>query len=310
VRKGIWYAIAAYTIFGFFPLYWKLLERVPAVQTVSHRILWSCVCLLALTAATGRLSALAAAARSLRTVGVYAAAATAVAINWFIYIWAVDAGFVVQAALGYFISPLVSVVLGVVLLGERLRPAQWAAVGLATAGVIHLTLLYGAPPWIALSLAVSFAAYALLKKTAPLDALQGLSLETSVLALPALALLLFENHAGRGAFGHSGLPLTLVMMGAGPATSIPFLLFGAAARRIPLSLMGMLQYINPSIQFLLGVFLYKEPFTRAQFVGFACVWAALVLFAGEGYVAISSSAARADHAGGSDGSEENGAGAD
>ena len=130
----------------------------------------------------------------------------------------------------------------------------------------------------------------LVKKTAPLDALQGLFLETSVLALPALALLLFENHAGRGAFGHLGPLLTLVMIGAGPVTSVPFLLYAAALRRIPLSLMGMLQYINPSIQFLLGVFLYKEPFTRAQFMGFACVWAALVLFAGEGYVAISSSA--------------------
>jgi chloramphenicol-sensitive protein RarD len=307
LRKGIWYAVAAYTIFGFFPLYWKLLEHVSPLQTVSHRILWSCVFLLALMAATGRWSSLRTAARSPRIVGVYAAAAAAIAINWLIYIWAVNAGFVVQAALGYFILPLVHVVLGVMLLGERLRRAQWVAVGLAAAGVIYLTIVYRTPPWIALSLALSFGLYGLLKKTAPLDALQGLSLETSVLALPALAFLLFENHAGRGAFGHVGPLLTLVMIGAGPVTSIPLLLFAAAARRIPLSLMGMLQYINPSIQFLLGVFLYKEPFTRGQFVGFACVWAALVLFAGEGYVAISSSADHGNNSGGRDGPEENGA---
>jgi len=199
----------------------------------------------------------------------------------------------VQAALGYFIHPLVSVLLGVVLLGERLRRAQWWAVGLAATGVIYLTVLYRTPPWIALALALSFAAYSLLKKRAPLDALQGLSLETSVLALPALTFLVLENHAGRGAFGHAGPRLTLIMMGAGAVTSLPLLLFASAARRIPLSLMGMLQYINPSLQFLLGIFLFREPFTRAQFAGFACVWAALVLFAGEGYVAISSSA---DHA--------------
>jgi len=293
VRKGIWYSVIAYSIFGVFPLYWKLLGGVPALQTVAHRILWSCVLLLAVVAATGRWSELRSAVRLPRIVGLYAAAAFVITLNWFVYIWAVDAGFVVQAALGYFIHPLVSVLLGVVLLGERLRRAQWWAVGLAATGVIYLTVLYRTPPWIALALALSFAAYSLLKKRAPLDALQGLSLETSVLALPALMFLVLENHAGRGAFGHAGPRLTLVMMGAGAVTSLPLLLFASAARRIPLSLMGMLQYINPSLQFLLGIFLFREPFTRAQFAGFACVWAALVLFAGEGYVAISSSA---DHA--------------
>jgi chloramphenicol-sensitive protein RarD len=305
VRKGIWYAVAAYTIFGFFPLYWKLLDRVPALQTVSYRILWSCVFLLAFVAGSGRWTSLREAARSRRTVALYAAAALAVSFNWFVYIWAVDAGFVVQTALGYFINPLVSVILGVLLLHERLRRAQWAAVGLAAAGVVYLTIVYRSPPWIALALAASFGAYGLLKKTAPLDALQGLSIETSVLALPALAFLVFENQAGRGAFGHAGPLLTLVMIGAGPVTTVPLLLFAAGARRIPLSLMGMLQYINPSIQFMLGIFVYKEPFTRVQFVGFACVWAALVLFAGEGYVAISSSADHANNSGGSDGPEEN-----
>jgi chloramphenicol-sensitive protein RarD len=305
VRKGIWYAVGAYTIFGFFPLYWKLLEPVPALQTVSHRILWSCVFLLVLIVASGRIQA-SHAARIPRAIGLYAAAAVVIAINWFVYVWAVNAGFVVQTALGYFINPLVSVVLGVVVLHERLRPAQWAAVGLAAAGVIYLTLSYRTPPWIALSLAASFGTYGLLKKTAPFDALQGLAVETSILSLPALAYLVFENHAGRGAFGHIRPTLTLLMIGAGPVTTVPLLMFAASARRIPLSLMGMLQYINPTIQFLLGVFLYKEPFARSQFAGFACVWAALVLFAGEGYVAITSSAGRSTNLGGSDGPEEDG----
>jgi chloramphenicol-sensitive protein RarD len=308
VRKGVWYAICAYTIFGFFPLYWKMLERMSALQTVSHRIVWSCAVLLVLTIVSGRWPAFRSAVRSRRAIALYAAAALVISINWFIYIWAVNAGFVVQTALGYFINPLVSVLLGVVLLRERLRRAQWIAIGLALAGVIYLTLNYRTPPWIALSLAGTFGTYGLLKKTAPLDALQGLTVETSVLFLPALGYLAFENHAGRGAFAHTGPLLALVMMGAGPVTTVPLLLFAAAARRIPLSLMGMLQYINPTIQFLLGIFLYKEPFTRSQFAGFACVWAALVLFAGEGYVAISSSADHANNSGGSDGPEEDRAG--
>jgi chloramphenicol-sensitive protein RarD len=305
MRKGIWYAVSAYTIFGFFPVYWKLLEHVPALQTVSHRIFWSCVLLLALIPASRRWPEFRAALRTPRILGMYAAAALVIAINWFVYIWAVNAGFVVQTALGYFINPLVSVVLGVVVLRERLRRLQWLAVGMAATGVLYLTIYYRTPPWIALALACSFGTYGLLKKVAPLDALQGLAVETSVLALPALAYLVLENRGGRGAFGHAGAVLTLLMMGAGPVTTIPLLLFAAAAKRIPLSVNGMVQYINPTIQFLLGVFLYKEPFTRSQFAGFACVWAALVLFAGEGYVAISSSADHPTNLGGRDGPEEN-----
>jgi chloramphenicol-sensitive protein RarD len=282
VRKGIWYAVGAYTLFGFFPLYWKLLEHIPALQTVSHRILWSCIVLLMLIVATGGWSSLRAAARA-QAVRVYAAAALAISINWLVYIWAVNAGFVVQTALGYFINPLVSVVFGVVILGESLRKSQWAAISLAAFGVFYLTISQKAPPWIALALAASFGTYGLLKKTAPLDAVQGLALETGILALPALTFLLYEDHARRGAFAHQGMPMTLLMIGAGPVTTVPLLLFAAAMRRIPLSLMGMLQYINPTIQFLLGVFLYKEPFSRSQFVGFACVWAALAVFAIEGY---------------------------
>ena len=304
MRKGVWCAIGAFSIFGFFPLYWKLLEHVPALQTVSHRILWSYVLLCVLTAVRGGWRALGSGAGSPRVLGLYAAAAATIATNWFVYIWAVNAGFVVQTALGYFITPLVSVLLGVVVLRERLRRAQWIAIAMAAAGVIYLTASYRTLPWIARCLAASFGTYGLLKKKAPLDALEGLTVETGILFLPAAAYLVAADQAHAGAFGHEGWLLTLVMMGAGPVTTVPLLLFAAAARRIPLSLMGMLQYINPTIQFLLGVFVYKEPFTHSQFTGFACVWAALVLFAGEGYVAISSSA---DHAnsGGSDGPQEN-----
>jgi chloramphenicol-sensitive protein RarD len=287
--EGIWYAVSAYTVFGLFPLYWKLLGRVPPLQTVSHRVLWSCVVVFALIAASGRSQAIRLAALPRRVILLYATAALAIAINWFVYIWAVNAGLVVQTALGYFITPLVNVLLGVVLLRERLRRAQWIAVALAAAGVSYLTLYYRAPPWIALALAASFGSYGLLKKMAPLDAVQGMAVETSILLVPAIVWLAVEDHAGRGAFGHAGPLLTLLMVGAGPVTTLPLLLFAAAARRIPLSLMGMLQYINPTIQFLLGVFLFQEPFSRGQFAGFACVWAALVLFAGEGYVALSSS---------------------
>lgn len=304
MRKGVWCAVGAFSIFGFFPLYWKLLGHVPALQTVSHRIVWSYVFLVLFIAVRGRLRELRRAAGSTRVLGLYAAAAVTIAANWFVYIWAVNAGFVVQTALGYFITPLVSVLLGVVVLRERLRRVQWVAIGIAAAGVIYLTSYYRTPPWIALCLAASFGSYGLLKKKAPLDALEGLTVETGILFLPAVAWLVAADHARVGAFGHDGPLLTLLMIGAGPVTTVPLLLFAAAARRIPLSLMGMLQYINPTIQFLLGVFFYKEPFTRSQFAGFACVWAALVLFAGEGYVAISSSA---DHAnsGGSNGPEEN-----
>jgi chloramphenicol-sensitive protein RarD len=280
----MWYAIIAYTFWGFFPIYWKWLEGVPALQTVSHRLVWSCVVLIALVVASGRSSALRTAARSPRTLGLYAAAAVAVAINWFVYIWAVNAGFVVQTALGYFINPLVSVLLGVVVLRERLRRLQRVAIGVAAAGVLYLTYSSGALPWIALALAVSFGAYGFLKKTAPLEALPGLALETSILFIPACVYLVYQNQIGQGMFLHAGARATLLMMGAGPVTTLPLLLFAAAARRIPLSMMGMLQYINPTLQFLIGVFLYKEPFSRAQLVGFSLVWAALAMFALEGYM--------------------------
>jgi chloramphenicol-sensitive protein RarD len=285
MRKGTWYAVAAYATWGFFPIYWKWLEAVPALQVVSHRIVWSCIVLMGLLLGSRGWMGFRTAIQPPRTQAIYAAAAVAVAINWFVYIWAVSAGFIVQTALGYFINPLVSVLMGVVILRERLRPRQWIAIGLAAAGVLYLTAYYGRLPWIALTLAASFGTYGLLKKIAPLGPLHGLTLETGILFVPALGWLVFEDHAGRGAFLHAGSLMTVLMIGAGPVTTLPLLLFAAAARRIPLSMMGMLQYINPTIQFLLGVFLYKEPFSRGQLAGFGLVWAALCVFGAESWAA-------------------------
>jgi chloramphenicol-sensitive protein RarD len=195
----------------------------------------------------------------------------------------VNAGFIVETSLGYFINPLVNVLIGVVILGERLRPMQWVPIGLAAGGVLYLTISYGALPWIALSLAFTFGLYGLVKKTAPLGSLHGLTLETGILFLPALATLVFLEANGEAAFLNVGLPSDLLMLSTGVLTTVPLLMFSMAARRIPLSLVGILQYIAPTFQFLLGVFVYGEPFTEARMVGFGLVWTALILYWGEGW---------------------------
>jgi chloramphenicol-sensitive protein RarD len=281
---GLWHAVLAYGLWGLVPIYWKLLQDVPAFQLICHRIVWSCVLLLGLVALSHDRNALWKALRSRRATGIYTAAAVVIGINWFVYVWAVNSGFILQASLGYFINPLVNVLLGVLVFRERLRRLQWAAVGLATAGVLYLTILYGSVPWIALVLAISFGIYGLLKKMGPLGSIQGLALETAILFVPALAYLAFVERGGGGGFLHASVTAQLLMAAAGPVTTVPLLFFGSAARRIPLSLMGMLQYISPTVQFLLGVLVYKEPFSALQLVGFGLVWAALALLAMEGYV--------------------------
>ena len=283
-RKGTWYAAAAYLLWGFVPIYWKWLDTIPALQLICHRIVWSCALLLTMVTMSHDWDKLREALRSPRVVGIYTAAAVIVSINWFVYVWAVNSGFIVQTALGYFINPLVSVFLGVLVFREKLRIWQWASIGLASSGVLYLMIVYGSLPWIALALAFSFGAYGLLKKKAPLGAVHGLTLETSILVIPAALYLVYVDRAGSGGFGHAGPARTLLMAGAGPVTTVPLLFFAAAVRRIPLSAMGMLQYINPTMQFLIGVWLYHEPFTSAQAVGFGMVWAALVIFALEGYI--------------------------
>ena len=222
--------------------------------------------------------------RTPRTVAIYSVAAMTIATNWLIFVWAVGINQIVQISLGYFINPLLSVVFGMVVFHERLRRLQWMSVALAAAGVVYLTVALHAVPWIALSLASTFGTYALMKKLAPLGPVQGLTFETGVLFIPAAIYLVVEEAAGRGAFLHAGSLRNLLMLGAGPVTTLPLLMFAAGVRRIPLSLVGILQYINPTLQITIGVMLYKEPFTRVQLVGFGLVWTALALFAVEGYV--------------------------
>jgi chloramphenicol-sensitive protein RarD len=293
MKKGIWYALGAYIFWGLFPIYWKLLAGVPALQLLGHRIFWSFLLLFGviMISRQGREFR---ATLNLRVVIIYSVAAVLIAINWLTYVWAVGAGFIVETSLGYFINPLLSVFLGVIILRERLRPLQWLPIGLATVGVLYLTFAYGALPWVALTLAFSFGFYGLVKKTAPLGSLQGLTLETGILFIPALIFLVYSEISGAGAFLHSTVLVNLMLVGAGLITIIPLLLFASSAQRIPLTLIGVLQYINPTMQFLLGVFIFKEPFDHRRLIGFGIVWVALILFGLEGFLAQRKSRVRAD----------------
>jgi chloramphenicol-sensitive protein RarD len=277
---GIWYGAAAYASWGLFPIYFKLTGHVPALEVLSHRVIWSFLALALLTMARGRTRATLRVAG--RTYALYAAAAVLIGVNWFVYVWAVSSGFVVETSLGYFITPFVNVLLGVLVFGERLRRGQWAAVGLAAAAVLYLAAMYGTLPWISLVLAISFGSYGLVKKKVSLPPMHGLTLETGVLFVPAVAYALALGQTGRASFLHAGALSDVLLVGAGLITIAPLLLFAAAVQRVPLSIIGILQYIAPTIQFLLGVLLYREPFTRAQLAGFAFVWAALAVFTAEG----------------------------
>jgi chloramphenicol-sensitive protein RarD len=283
MKKGIWYAIGAYVFWGLFPVYWKVLGYVPALQLLGHRILWSFLLLFAVILVTRQWKVFRL-TLTRRVLLIYLVAAVLIAINWLTYVWAIGAGFIIETSLGYFINPLLSVLLGVIFLRERLRPLQWISIGLAAAGVLYLTFGYGALPWIALTLAFSFGFYGLVKKTAPLGSLHGLTLETGILFLPAVGYLLFSEFTGRGAFLHSDTVTDLMLFGAGLVTTTPLLLFASAARRVPLTTMGVLQYINPTMQFLLGVLVFREPFNQHRLVGFGIVWAALVLYGVEGFL--------------------------
>jgi chloramphenicol-sensitive protein RarD len=284
MNKGIYYAIGAYALWGLLPIYWKLLNHVPVMQLLSHRILWSFVTIMVVILLSRQWHMFRKAISNRHVLGIYLVTALLVGLNWLIYVWAVQHGFVVETSLGYFINPLISVLMGVIFLRERLRIGQWAPIGIATLGVLYLTFSYGSLPWISLSLAFSWATYALVKKLAPLTSLFGLALETAVLLLPAFFYLIFVEGSSQGVFLHETPTSDLLLIGTGIATTVPLLLFALAVVRIPLSLTGILQYIAPTIQFLLGVFVFKEGFSRSQFIGFSLVWIALILFAVEGLV--------------------------
>ena len=285
MNKGILNGLAAYALWGFFPIYWKFLHDVPALQVIGHRIVWSFVLLILVIVLTRQWNRFRVAALAPKTIAIYSIAAILLSINWLIYVWGVNAGFIVETSLGYFINPLISVLLGVIFLRERLRTLQWIPILLATAGVLYLTLTYGRLPWIALSLAFSFGIYGLVKKLAPLGSLYGLTLETALVFPIALLYLSFAGLTETGSFLHEGALTDLLLIGTGVVTSIPLLMFASAARQIPLTMIGVLQYIAPTLQFLIGVFLYHEPFDQSRLFGFGLVWLALIIFWTENYLA-------------------------
>jgi chloramphenicol-sensitive protein RarD len=283
-RLGITYALIAHGIWGVLPLYLKALHAVTPFEVVAHRIVWSATLLVLVVTVVHQRTYIAQLRARPRIIATSMASALALSINWLIYIWAVAEGRVIDASLGYFINPLVSVVLGVVVLKERLRALQWVAVAVATTGVLWLALLVGQWPWIGLSLAVSFGTYGLLRKTASIDALGGLTLET-LLLLPLAALYLIKlSLGGHGSWAVAPISLRTLLIAAGPITAVPLLCFAAAARRIPLSLLGILQYLGPSLQLGLGVFVFHEHLPIGKLAGFALIWLALVLYATEGAV--------------------------
>jgi chloramphenicol-sensitive protein RarD len=284
INHGILFAFGAYAIWGFLPAFWKALQEVPAPQILSHRILWSFFLLIAVLALRKEVRPLRISMHSTRLRLVLIIAALLLGLNWLIYIWAVNAGFIVETSLGYFINPLVNVLLGVVFLRERLRLMQWVPIALAAAGVLYMTVSTGVFPWISLVLAFSFAMYGLLKKTASVGALQGLTAETGVLVLPSFVFLAYLVSQGEPVFG-PGDPLTVgLLLFSGGLTAVPLLLFGGAARRINLSTLGLIQYIAPSLQLLLGVLVYHEPFSIDRAVGFSLIWIALIIYSGEGII--------------------------
>ena len=277
MKKGVLFALIGYTIWGFFPLFFKLLHEAPAFQIMAHRVVWSFLLMAAIMLYRREMKALLAAV-TWRIFGLYFIAGTLLAINWVTYVWAVNSGFVVEFSLGYFINPLVSVLLGVIFLRERLRPLQWLLVILAAAGVTYLTISTGKLPWISLVLALSFGSYGLMKKLTPLGSLQGLTLETAAVFLPAFVFLIFEQTQGVGAFVNAGLGTTLLLAATGIVTAVPLMFFSAGTRMVPLTTIGLLQYVTPTAQFFLGVFVFKEPFSSDRIVGFIIIWIALILF--------------------------------
>ncbi len=284
-NKGVLFALAAYILWGFFPLYFKAIQQVSALQILAHRIAWGFVFTLAVVLVLRQWKEFRASVFNRRTFLIYAGASVVLGINWFTYVWAVITNHVVESSLGYFINPIVSVLLGVIFLRERLRTFQWVAIAMVTAGVVYLTITFGQLPWISLVLAVTFGFYGLLKKIAPLGALHGITLETAVLTIPSLVYLLIVNANGTGTFGHSTPLLDFLLVLSGPVTAIPLLLFATGARRIPLTTIGLLQYIAPTLQFLLGVLVFHEPFDQSRLIGFMIIWLALVLFSVENLLA-------------------------
>ena len=278
MKRGILYGASTYGIWGLLPLYWRLLDGAGAIEVLAHRFVWTLAVvalLLWLRPQPGWWRALRERPNALRCL---VAAAVVIAFNWYLYIWGVNHDRVVETSLGYFISPLITVLFGVVLFRERLRRGQWLALGLAAVGVAWLAIDYGRVPWVAVGLALSFAAYGVLKKKAAMPAVESLAVEGAVVLPVMLGYLGWLEYAGRAEFGHAGWSTTLLLIAAGPATAIPLLFFAGAIRRIPLTYLGLLQYLTPTVQFALAVFAFNEPMPAARLTGFALIWTALAAF--------------------------------
>ncbi|MFD5734337.1 EamA family transporter RarD [Streptomyces sioyaensis] len=276
-RAGLAYGVAAYTMWGLLPLYWHLLNAAAPSEILAHRMVWSLPVALVILAVLRRWSWIGPLLRQPRRLALILLCAVVISTNWFLYIWAVNAGHVLEASLGYFINPLVSIAFGVLFLRERLRPLQWAAVGVGAVAVVVMTVAYGKVPWIALGLAFSFATYGLIKKGVKLDGIEGFSAETAMQMLPALGFLIFLALHGEASFTTGGVGQALLLAGCGIATAVPLICFGASAMRLPLTMIGMLQYLAPTFQFLLGLTVFHEEMPAERWAGFALVWAALTM---------------------------------
>lgn len=280
-RSGLIFALGAYLMWGFFPLYWRFLVHIPPFEILAHRMVWSLAFVATILGVMNRWAWVRLLNR--RTVATYLLAAIFLAINWGVYIWAVNSDFVVETALGYFMTPLINVLFGAAFLGERPRPVQWTAIVLAAIGVLYLTIIYGQLPLIALTLASTFATYGLIKKKAKLGAVESVALESALLFLPALAYVIYAESQSHHFL--QAEPLTMAFLaGSGIATMLPLLCFAAAVRRLSLTVLGIMQYIAPSLQFLIGVVIFHEPMSLTRLVGFLFIWSALILFSTESFV--------------------------
>jgi chloramphenicol-sensitive protein RarD len=281
-RHGVVYGLAAYLLWGLFPLFFPLLKPAKPVEILAHRIVWSLAAVVVVLAATGSMRSLRAVLRDRRKFKLLSAAAVLIAINWGTFIYAVNSDHVIESSLGYFITPLVSVAFGVFFFRERLRQWQYAALGLGAIAVALLAIDYGRPPYIALILALSFGTYGLLKKLADVGAAESLALETLVLLVPALVYLVALEVSGGGTFAHRGADHVLLLMAIGPVTAVPLLFFAGAVTRVPLTVMGMLQYLAPVLQFLVGLTIVGEAMPATRWIGFGLVWIALVVLSIDG----------------------------
>ena len=282
MNRGMVYGLGAYLVWGMLPIFWKQLGAVPSLETMAHRVVWSFVLLTLFLFLGKRWATIQHALVNRRVMLTLATTSALLFANWLVYIWAINEERIVETSLGYFINPLVSVLLGVIFLREHLRAGQWVSVLIAGFGVLYLTIGYGHLPWIALVLAFTFGFYGLLRKTASVGSLDGLSIEMGIMTPLMLGYLLYLASAGFGAFGSQGTATIVLLIMTGLATTVPMLLFNMGTRLVPLSVMGLLQYIAPTLQFVLGVAIYQEPFTQAQLAGFCVIWTALFLYAVEG----------------------------